>query len=115
MEMMSAKIATDSCCLHVVNVYNPPGKKIAVTEARRVFQKQPSSLVMGDFNAWSELWQCRPSDQTGSLIADTAERTGHIVMNTKTPTKDNDQGEDTILDLTFATYSNNNNYRSRQQ
>lgn len=89
--------------LSIINIYNPPGHALQQEFLNEIFADQHSTLVLGDFNAHSEMWYCKTHNTEGVRLADASEKFGYVLLNKKVNTRDNPIGHDSLLDLSFAT------------
>ena len=80
----------------IAHIYIPPWDrtfthyKTADTDIQHCIQhitNMPHSVLTGDVNAHSTLWHSHTDDHRGQLIADAINNSGHITLNTNTPTR----------------------------
>ena len=80
----------------IANMYIPPQDstaahyKTADTDMQHCIQyitNIPHTVLTGDVNAHSTLWHSYTDDHRGQLIADVIRNSGHITLNTNTPTR----------------------------
>ena len=79
----------------IANMYIPPRDststhyKTADTDLEHCIQyitNIPHSVLTGDVNAHSTLWHSYTDDHRGQIISDVISNSGHITLNTNTPT-----------------------------
>ena len=74
-------------CITVCSVYFPPSQDIDRRDLDALFAQLPSpTLLLGDFNAHSDLWGCHDTNTNGITVEDFIARHGLCVFNDKSST-----------------------------
>jgi ribonuclease HI len=73
--------------LTICSLYLPPSAHITVSDFENLIsQLPPPFLILGDFNAHSQLWGCRSTDARGSTFEDVFSNLDLCLLNNKQPT-----------------------------
>ena len=104
LELQGFRLSSAIGDLDILNVYNP-GENITTDEfIHYIRQLGNKYLILGDFNAHSQLWDARArTNRTGTTIEEIMEIFNVGVLNDFTPTYlDRQQGTASCLDLCLA-------------
>ena len=80
----------------IANIYIPPSNTTNqnqtnedndITQCLNHITSTPNSILTGDINAHSTLWNSNTNDRRGNIIADIIQNSNHITLNTNTHTR----------------------------
>ena len=80
----------------IANIYIPPSNTTNqnqtnedndITQCLNHITSTPNSILTGDINAHSTLWNSNTNDHRGNIIADIIQNSNHITLNTNTHTR----------------------------
>ena len=103
MEALIARLKFSTGDLTVVNVYHRPSDNIpddVINDYRKLFNAyNHSSIILGDFNAYSTLLGADSTDDHGRLLEEFIEEHNLLVLNTGAGTFARPSGEMSNLDI----------------
>ena len=106
MEALIVPLKFSTCDLTVVNVYHSPSDKIpddVINDYRKLFNAyNHSSIILGDFNAYSTLFGSDSTDDRDRLLKELIEEHNLVVLNTGAGTFVRPSGEMSHLDIAMA-------------
>ena len=103
-EAQIVEISTMIGKLKIINVYVAPNAGIDIAKYQPLFT-QPNTIILGDMNAKSSLWNARTENDHCRAIETLVARNNYVVLNTGLPTFQNSRGQTSHIDLTLT--SNN--------
>lgn len=107
-EGVGVKVGVDGRYINFVVIYRSPGgyNIIKAKEWERLFKQfnNSSTIVLGDFNAYNIIWNCKNTDPNGSILFETSTNNGFYIINYDTLTRIGEAYQDpSNIDLAFCT------------
>lgn len=91
--------------LYICNLYLPPNLRVTTTEINNIIRQIPGNfLLVGDFNAHSQTWNCKHLDVRGQIIENVITSNDLNIINNQQPTHFNiSNGSTSTIDLAICT------------
>ena len=87
--------------LTIVNIYEPPDSNINIDDYKELFSR-PNSIMVGDLNAYSQLWGATKTDNRGTLLDGLIEDLNLSVLNNGQGTHIKPDGSLSPIDLSIT-------------
>ena len=106
-ELCGVKILNVEKPFNIFCCYNPPNNNLSEKEWDMIVsnaQAGGESILLGDFNSHSELWNCRNTDTNGERLFDSINKYNLFLHNTNTFTRiDMSRNQKSNIDLIIST------------
>lgn len=90
--------------LYICNMYLPPNLRVTSSDINNIIRQIPGNfLLVGDFNAHSQVWNCKHLDVRGQIIENIITSNDLNIINNQQPTHFNiSNGTTSIIDLAIC-------------
>ena len=85
-EIIAIKIKIKNTETIIISYYIPPNADTDMNETDKLLQQNKNILIMGDFNAKSQLWYCKDTNTRGDKLESLIEKHNLNIHNNETPT-----------------------------